>query len=132
LGGAPHQVDVACVRPDAEVAAPELHHLAGLERLHPAAAVAVGPIHPVVKPPREAVESVLLVTLAESSIKRYARVRLAVAFRGLSEPERRTAREHRPPAPPCPMATRRVESPGRREIPWPGRNAQFLLCPPGD
>src|SRR5262249_6542664 len=73
------QLDVAGVGPDAEVAAAEVDHLAGLERLDAAAAVAVGAVDPVVQAPDKAVDAVLLVALHETGVEDNFLVGLAVA-----------------------------------------------------
>src|SRR2546427_5445 len=75
------QVNQALVGADAEVAAAEVHHGPRLERLDPAAAVAVGTVNPVVEPPDETVDAVLLVALLEAGEQRHAQVGLAGALR---------------------------------------------------
>src|SRR5262249_14343536 len=77
------QLHLAGVRLDAEVAAADVERLASLRRLHHAAAVAVGAVDPVVEPPDEAVDAVLLIAREEAGEQDLALIGLAIAIRVL-------------------------------------------------
>jgi hypothetical protein len=73
-------LDLAGVRPDADVAAGHLHLLAGLERPHrPLAAVAVGQVDPVVQAERRRVHAELRVALGEPGVEHLVDLGPAVA-----------------------------------------------------
>src|SRR5207248_11629480 len=60
------RLELAGVGLEAEVAAADVHDLAGLDRLDHAARVAVGAVEPVVEAPDQAVDAVLLIAFLEA------------------------------------------------------------------
>ena len=74
LGLAGLSVDQALVGANAKIPAANVQRLPSLHGLRPAAAVAVGAVDPVIQPPDEAIDAVLLVALGEAGEERLAHV----------------------------------------------------------
>src|SRR5262245_37686559 len=72
--------DIATVGMNAKITAANIHFLTGLLRDDVAVTVTVGDVDPVVEPPHETIDPVLLVPLDEAGVKDFAAVGLAVAI----------------------------------------------------